>query len=117
MGLEATEVEPIPGTPAPAMASAAFAALAEPMSMLALEADMAQAAEVASFKMPVYSIFVISQPVDGWEYFGLLPRGEQPQATNTDPYATVPEMDSCRRRPYCPRMEHLSVGISRATSR
>jgi hypothetical protein len=82
-GLEATEVEPIPGVPGlTAKAAARKAALTAPSQneARAVEAG-APAATVLAFHAPGYTLFVIrgAGPTD-WSHFVLLPAGERLRA-------------------------------------
>ena len=85
MGLEAAEIEGVPGVDA----GPAHVRLAAPTHTALVAAEGAQAEEqVAVFQQPDYTAFVVrSDKTDGWSYFVLLPAGER-KGTN-DSY--IPE--------------------------
>lgn len=77
VGLEATEVEPVPGLPPPGVLGAAeeFTRRAAPRRF---EGMLTLAEPIEMFAMPGYSLFVIrTLDADGWLYFVLLPAGQR----------------------------------------
>lgn len=92
IGLEATEVEPIPGTPgAQAVAAREAFALALNVSREAIAEFDAQAAKDDEFNAPNYTIFSI--PAGDVTYFVLLPSGEQPAGETELRFLPVPPDD------------------------
>ncbi|QXJ25680.1 hypothetical protein AGRA3207_007206 [Actinomadura graeca] len=88
LGLEATEVEPVPGTEGAPAAAPAFTRLQSarrpalpPRALAAVIGEAPAPAEADVFHVPGYVIFVLREP-PGWDgehkiYFVLLPQGER----------------------------------------
>ncbi len=107
IGLEATEVEGVPGvgrqTPRPALQARGVQALAvQREARLARTMAMratAFAAVTASpgFNMPGYNIFVVrNRSQEAWSYFALLPQGEREDGAQEPGFLPVPPREEFR---------------------
>ncbi len=101
IGLEATDVEPVPGTEAANRMLPSFKALTTDLS------------NTLPIQAPPYNIFVVREKIGGFYYFVLLPKGENGDIEETGFLPVPPDMDT---DPNAPEFRDFTLKIPELAS-